>query len=86
MSQGTGNPLLNPVTGNWKGPSAGVTGQIELLRAMYIELRIMNAVLAAGLNQDQLLGALRADVTSVLPDAQIHEYSDVTSFNPDPTD
>lgn len=86
MPTNTGSPLLNPVTGQWKAPSAGQTGMIALLRGIYIELRTQNEILAIGLNQDTLLDQLRADVTSTIPDATSHEYSDLTSLQPDPTD
>lgn len=59
----TGNPLINPTTAKWKTADTP-----QLLRGIYVELRIQNLLLANGLNIEPYLDTLRKDMTSVFPD------------------
>lgn len=60
-----GNPLIKvSVT-----PAVWKTADVpQLLRGIYVELRVMNNLLAEGLNVQSALDAYRNDATSVYPD------------------
>ena len=53
--------------GNWIGDTQSNT---LLLRGIYCELRVLNIVLAEGLNVRGLLESVRKDVSVVYPDPQ----------------
>lgn len=77
-----GNPLVNPLTGLWKP----ATDMRQVVMGILVELRIQNALLAAGLNQEPLLDSLRQDATSMIPDAQNVEYNNTIDPYPQPGD
>lgn len=60
-----GNPLINPLTLPAKWKTADVP---QLLRGIYVELRVLNLLIAEGLNINPALDQFRTDVTSVFPD------------------
>ena len=72
-----GNPLIDPgVASNKLGTEATGTAHwktadvAQLLRGIYVELRVMNLLLANGLSNEPYLQSIRRDPTSVYPDAQ----------------
>ena len=77
-----GNPLVNTLTGWWKP----ATDMRQILMGILVELRIQNAIIAAGLNQEPLLDSLRGDVTSTIPDAANLEYNNTIDPYPQPGD
>lgn len=59
-----GNPLINTTTAKWK--TADVP---QLLRGIYVELRVLNLLISNGLNNEAYLETIRQDASSVFPDA-----------------
>ncbi len=66
-----GEPLINgsdqlspidPATGKWR-----TANQEHFLRAIYVELRIMNQLLADGLSVQAQLSSYRADASAIFP-------------------
>lgn len=63
-SKAANTPLIDPAAGTWRTADTP-----QLLRGIYVELRVLNLLIAAGLNQETLLGHIRKDASSVYPDA-----------------
>lgn len=59
-------PRLDP-NGNWYPDEAS---NQQILRAIYLEMRLQTIVLAEGLNMRPLLDSLRKDMTSVFPSSE----------------
>jgi hypothetical protein len=59
-----GNPLIDVVTHRWKTADSP-----QLLRGIYVELRVMNALLAAATGTVSKLEEIRQDMALVYPTA-----------------
>jgi hypothetical protein len=64
MASKAGNPLIDVVTQGWKTADSP-----QLLRGIYVELRVMNALYAAATGTVSTLEEIRQDMTVVYPTA-----------------